>query len=124
MHLNMMVEQKNYGDLIYNLNKKKVIRSKILDLMEIANAGLNQINNVQQGTVTRISEMTSEEKRIVIEDLIGLSAFDENKKEAEKHYPVGIKNKAKTTTLNNVGPKPSVEDTLNNDEKLLKNRIS
>ena len=38
--------------------------------MEIANAGLNQINNVQQGTVTRISEMTSEEKRIVIEDLI------------------------------------------------------
>ena len=52
--------------------------------MEIANAGLNQINNVQQGTVTRISEMTSEEKRIVIEDLIGLSAFDEKKKEAEK----------------------------------------
>ena len=28
--------------------------------------------------------MTSEEKRIVIEDLIGLSAFDEKKKEAEK----------------------------------------
>ena len=47
--------------------------------MEIANAGLNQINNVQQGTVTRISEMTSEEKRIVIEDLIGLSAFDERR---------------------------------------------
>ena len=45
---------------------------------------LNQINNVQQGTVTRISEMTSDEKRVVIEDLIGLSAFDEKKKEAEK----------------------------------------
>jgi chromosome segregation protein len=77
-------EMNDKGENIYYLNKKKVIRSKILDLMEIANAGLNQINNVQQGTVTRISEMTSEEKRIVIEDLIGLSAFDEKKKEAEK----------------------------------------
>ena len=77
-------EMNDKGDNIYYLNKKKVIRSKILDLMEIANAGLNQINNVQQGTVTRISEMTSEEKRNVIEDLIGLSAFDEKKKEAEK----------------------------------------
>ncbi|MEC7710870.1 MAG: chromosome segregation SMC family protein [Thermoproteota archaeon] len=77
-------EMNDKGDNIYYLNKKKVIRSKVLDLMEIANAGLNQINNVQQGTVTRISEMTSEEKREVIEDLIGLSAFDEKKKEAEK----------------------------------------
>ena len=77
-------EMNDKGDNIYYLNKKKVLRGKILDLMEIANAGLNQINNVQQGTVTRISEMTSEEKRIVIEDLIGLSAFDEKKKEAEK----------------------------------------
>ena len=77
-------EMNDKGDNIYYLNKKKVIRSKILDLMEIANAGLNQINNVQQGTVTRISEMTSDEKRTVIEDLIGLSAFDEKKKEAEK----------------------------------------
>ena len=77
-------EMNDKGDNIYYLNKKKVLRNKVLDLMEIANAGLNQINNVQQGTVTRISEMTSEEKRIVIEDLIGLSAFDEKKKEAEK----------------------------------------
>ncbi|MDC0200141.1 chromosome segregation protein SMC [Candidatus Nitrosopelagicus sp.] len=77
-------EMNDKGDNLYYLNKKKVLRSKVLDLMEIANAGLNQINNVQQGTVTRISEMTSEEKRVVIEDLIGLSAFDEKKKEAEK----------------------------------------
>ena len=52
-------EMNDKGDNIYYLNKKKVIRSKVLDLMEIANAGLNQINNVQQGTVTRISEMLS-----------------------------------------------------------------
>jgi len=45
---------------------------------------LNQLNNVQQGTVTRISEFSSEEKRESIEKLIGLSYFDEKKSESVK----------------------------------------
>ena len=77
-------EMNDKGDNIYYLDKTKVQRQKILELMELANAGLNQMNAVQQGTVTRISEMNGDEKRVVIEDLIGLSAFDEKKKEAEK----------------------------------------
>ena len=77
-------EMNDKGDNIYFLDKTKVQRQKILELMELSNAGLNQMNAVQQGTVTRISEMSSDEKRVVIEDLIGLSAFDEKKKEAEK----------------------------------------
>ena len=77
-------EMSEKGENIYYLNKTKVQRNKVLDLMNLANAGLNQINNVQQGTVQRISEMNGEEKRQVIEDLIGLSDFDEKKKDAEK----------------------------------------
>ncbi len=77
-------EMNDKGDNIYFLDKTKVQRQKVLELMELANAGLNQMNAVQQGTVTRISEFTSEEKRETIEHLIGLSAFDEKKKEAEK----------------------------------------
>ena len=77
-------EMSDKGENIYYLGKTKIQRQKVLELMDLSNAGLNQINAVQQGTVTRISEMTPEEKRIVIEDLIGLSAFDEKKKEAEK----------------------------------------
>ena len=50
----------------------------------MANAGLGQLNAVQQGTVTRISEFTSEEKRKTIEDLIGLSYFDDKKSESIK----------------------------------------
>lgn len=72
------------GENTYYLNKKKTNRSHILDLLDMANAGLGQLNNVQQGTVTRISEFTSEEKRKTIEDLIGLSYFDEKKTEAVK----------------------------------------
>ncbi|MCJ8306508.1 MAG: chromosome segregation protein SMC [Nitrosopumilus sp.] len=72
------------GDNTYYLNKKKTNRSHILDLLDMANAGLGALNVVQQGTVTRISEYTSEEKRQRIEDLIGLSSFDEKKSEALK----------------------------------------
>jgi len=53
-------------------------------MFEMANADLGPLNAVQQGTVTRISEMTNEEKRKTIEDLIGLTAFDEKKAESIK----------------------------------------
>ena len=72
------------GENTYYLNKKKTTRSQVLDLLDMANAGLGQLNAVQQGTVTRISEFTSEEKRKTIEDLIGLSYFDDKKVESVK----------------------------------------
>ncbi|HJJ21885.1 MAG TPA: chromosome segregation protein SMC [Nitrosopumilus sp.] len=72
------------GENTYYLNKKETQRSHILDLLDMANAGLGQLNAVQQGTVTRISEFTPEEKRNTIEDLIGLSYFDEKKSESIK----------------------------------------
>ncbi|KAF6247861.1 chromosome partitioning protein ParA [Nitrosopumilus sp. b3] len=77
-------EMDENGENSYYLNKKKTNRSHILDLLDMANAGLGQLNAVQQGTVTRISEFTSEEKRKTIEDLIGLSYFDEKKTESVK----------------------------------------
>jgi chromosome segregation protein len=77
-------EMDESGENTYYLNKKKTNRSHILDLLDMANAGLGQLNAVQQGTVTRISEFTSEEKRKTIEDLIGLSYFDEKKIESVK----------------------------------------
>ncbi|MFB5645391.1 MAG: chromosome segregation protein SMC, partial [Nitrosopumilaceae archaeon] len=77
-------EMDDKGENVYYLNKKKTQRHQILDLLDMANAGLNQLNAVQQGTVTRISEFSSEEKRKTIEDLVGLSYFDEKKSEAEK----------------------------------------
>lgn len=77
-------EMDDKGENTYYLNKKKTNRSHILDLLDVANAGLGQLNAVQQGTVTRISEFTSEEKRKTIEDLVGLSYFDDKKAESIK----------------------------------------
>jgi len=72
------------GESDYHLDGKKINRNRLLDIFEMANADLGPLNAVQQGTVTRISEMTNEEKRKTIEDLIGLTAFDEKKAESVK----------------------------------------
>jgi len=77
-------EMDDKGENVYYLEHKKVNRSHILDLLEMANAGLQALNVVQQGTVTRISEFSPEEKRESIENLIGLSYFDEKKSESIK----------------------------------------
>lgn len=77
-------EMDENGENNYYLNQKQTQRSQILDMLEVANASLNQLNAVQQGTVTRISEFTAEEKRTVIEDLVGLAYFDEKKTESLK----------------------------------------
>ena len=77
-------EMNDKGESDYFLDSKKIHRSRIRDLLDMANAGLGQLNAVQQGTVTKISEFSSEEKRETIEDLVGLSYFDEKKTESLK----------------------------------------
>ena len=77
-------EMSDKGESDYHLDNKKINRNRLRDIFEMANADLSQLNAVQQGTVTRISEMTNEEKRKTIEDLVGLSYFDEKKAESVK----------------------------------------
>ncbi len=70
------------GDSQYYLNGKKVSKMTILELLEIVVAAPNKLNIVQQGMITRVSELTVEERRRIIEDIIGLSYFDEKRTEA------------------------------------------
>ncbi len=77
-------EMDEFGENVYYLNQKKVLRNHILDLLEVANCGIHKLNIVQQGTITRISEFNAEERRKIIEDIIGLAYFDEKKTEALK----------------------------------------
>ncbi len=77
-------EMDENGENIYYLNQKKVLRNHVLDILEVANCGIHKLNIVQQGTITRISEFNSEERRKIIEDIIGLAYFDEKKVESLK----------------------------------------
>ena len=72
------------GESQYLLNGKKVAKSTIIELLQIVVAVPNKLNIVQQGMITRISELNSEERRKIIEDIIGLSYFDEKKEESLK----------------------------------------
>jgi chromosome segregation protein len=72
------------GDSQYYLNGKKVSKTTIVELLEIVLAAPNKMNIVQQGMITRISELNPEERRKIIEDIIGLSYFDDKKTEALK----------------------------------------
>ena len=72
------------GESQYYLNSKKVSKNTILELLEIIVAVPNKLNIVQQGMITRISELNSEERRKIIEDIVGLSYFDDKKNESMK----------------------------------------
>ncbi len=72
------------GESQYWLDDKKVTKTAITELLEVVLAAPNKLNIVQQGMITRISELNSEERRRIIEDIVGLSYFDEKKAEALK----------------------------------------
>ena len=72
------------GESQYWLDGKKVTKTVIMELLEVVLAAPNKLNIVQQGMITRISELNSEESRRTIEDIVGLSYFDEKKAEALK----------------------------------------
>ncbi|HEX6282840.1 MAG TPA: chromosome segregation SMC family protein, partial [Nitrososphaera sp.] len=72
------------GESQYWLDDKKVTKTVIMELLEVVLAAPNKLNIVQQGMITRISELNSEERRRIIEDIVGLSYFDEKKAEALK----------------------------------------
>jgi len=72
------------GDSQYYLNDKKVSKSTITELLEVVMPGPGKLNVVQQGMITRISELNSDERRKIIEDIVGLSYFDDKKTEALK----------------------------------------
>ncbi|MDQ4101571.1 MAG: chromosome segregation protein SMC, partial [Thermoproteota archaeon] len=72
------------GESQYWLDDKKVTKTTIMELLEVVLAAPNKLNIVQQGMITRISELNSEERRKIIEDIVGLSYFDEKKAEALK----------------------------------------
>lgn len=71
------------GESAYYMNKQKTTRSRIRDILDVANASPNAFNHVQQGYIQRISELSPDERQKTIEDLVGLSYFDEKKSAAE-----------------------------------------
>jgi len=71
------------GEGIYRLNGRRVSRKQLTELLSSADIHVAGYNIVPQHAVTRLAEVTSEERRKIIEDLIGLGIYDLRKAESQ-----------------------------------------
>lgn len=71
------------GNSKYFLNGKRVSRRQLLDFLVMAGISPGGYNIVLQGTATRLSDLTPSERMIALEDLVGITEYDEKKAEAK-----------------------------------------
>jgi len=72
------------GQSVYRLNGRRISRKHILEVLSMASVSSTSQNIILQGTITRIAEISSVERRRIIEDLVGIAQYDAEKAEAEE----------------------------------------
>jgi len=72
------------GESKYFLNRRRAQRSVVMNVLSMAGLSSRGYNIVVQGEISRISEKSPEEIRGMIEEAVGISSFDERKKQAEE----------------------------------------
>src|SRR3989344_3216857 len=73
---------KKNGQSVYKINDKTHTRSEILDLLSAARIDPDGFNIILQGDITRFVEMTSVERRQILEEISGISVYEERKHKA------------------------------------------
>jgi chromosome segregation protein len=74
----------NNGQSVYRVNGRTFPRTRVLDMFSMAGLSSTGHNVIAQGTITRLTEISSDERRKIIEDLIGIAQYDTEKLEAEQ----------------------------------------
>jgi len=77
-------ELREDGENVYYLNGRKVTRSSLVEILDIAGLSSDGLNIVPQGAATRVADLSPEDKRKLIEEIVGISKFDEKKAEAQR----------------------------------------
>ncbi|MDA4121249.1 MAG: chromosome segregation protein SMC [Thaumarchaeota archaeon] len=77
-------ELREDGDNSYYINGRKTTRGALTDMLDLAGLTAGGFNIVAQGAATKLADLTPEEKRRVIESVVGISKFDERKAEAQR----------------------------------------
>ncbi|NOZ81564.1 MAG: AAA family ATPase [Candidatus Micrarchaeota archaeon] len=72
------------GISIYKLNGKTVTREKVLEILGKAGIRPDGYNIILQGDVTDIIEMSPLERRTIIDEISGISEYEEKRKKAER----------------------------------------
>ncbi len=77
-------EVRRNGQSVYRLNGRRISRTHILESLSMAGISSASQNIILQGTITRLTETSSVERRKIIEDLVGIAQYDAEKAEAEE----------------------------------------
>jgi chromosome segregation protein len=65
------------------MNGRKVSRKQLTDILSSADIQVSSYNIVPQHAITRLAEVTPEERRKIIEDMIGIAVYDTKKASAQ-----------------------------------------
>ena len=71
------------GEGIYRMNGRKISRKQLTDILSSADIQVSSYNIVPQHAITRLAEVTTEERRTIIEDMIGIGVYDIKKASAQ-----------------------------------------
>ena len=72
------------GQSVYRLNGRRMSRAYITETLSMSSISSMSQNIIPQGTLTRLTEINSLERRKIIEDLVGIGQYDSEKVEAEE----------------------------------------
>ena len=72
------------GQSVYRLNGRRISRTHILESLSMAGISSTSQNIILQGTITRLADISSVERRKIVEDLVGIAQYDAEKAEAEE----------------------------------------
>ena len=71
------------GQSVYALNGRTISRSQLVDILSVGGIHPKGHNIIMQGTVTRLADLTSEDRRKIVEDLTGIAEYDVKKSDAQ-----------------------------------------
>jgi len=72
------------GQSVYRLNGRRISRAYIMEILSMAGISSTSQNIILQGTITRLTDISPQERRKIIEDLVGIAQYDAEKAEAEE----------------------------------------
>ena len=70
------------GQSKYFINGELRTRQQVLDLLSVAKVNPNGHNIILQGDITHAAEMPPEERRQIVEDIAGISVYEDKKEKA------------------------------------------
>ena len=80
------------GEGVYRLNGRRIPRKQLTDILSSADIQVTGYNLIPQHAITRLAEVTAEERRKIIEDMVGIGIYDLKKQEAQKQLSVADTN--------------------------------